>query len=135
MSRLCSVFRTRLRCWAGPVVNRYFLRGPYMYLASRPLTADCAICSDGYAESLSYTCGSCSDRKARLVAMVALSITVMLGVAFLGYMVSKERNARPGGRFHRLKRLLPLQSLKIVIVVWQILTEVSHCLKYGIPSK
>lgn len=98
---------------------------------STQLTADCAVCSDGYAESLSYTCSSCSNRKASVVAMVALPITVVFGIVFLGYMVSKESDARPRpvGHFHRLKRLLPLQSLKIVIVVWQILTEVSQRLK------
>lgn len=98
----------------------------YICLSLPPLTADCAVCSDGYAESLSYTCSSCSDRKASVMAMVALPITVVLCVAFLGYMVSKEREAWPAGRLHWLKRLLPLQSLKIMIVVWQILTEVSQ---------
>lgn len=65
------------------------------------------------------------------MAMVALPITAVLGIVFLGYMISKERDARPRpvGHLHRLKRLLPLQSLKIVIVVWQILTEASQQLK------
>lgn len=58
--------------------------------------------------------------------MVLLPITVILGLVFLGYMMSKERDDRPAGHFHRLKQLLPLQSLKIVIIVWQILTEVSQ---------
>lgn len=109
----------------------HFHRNPYLHFLV-PSAADCAVCSDGYAESLSYTCSSCSNRKARVVAMVALPITALLGVVFVGYMVSKERDAQPVGHFHRLKRLLPLQSLKIVIVVWQILTEVSQHLKASI---
>lgn len=87
---------------------------------------DCAVCSEGYAESLSYTCTDCSDRKATVVAFVALPVAVIAGLAFLTFMVSKEGDAPPVRRYHRLKQLLPLQSLKIVIVVWQILTEVSQ---------
>eukprot|EP00903_Cladosiphon_okamuranus_P017744 g16334.t1 len=90
----------------------------------------CAVCREGYAESLAYTCSSCSDRKARVMAMVVLPVTVVLGVAFLGYMISKEHEVR----LHRLKRLVPLQSIKIVIVVWQILTEFTSVATISFPD-
>ncbi|CAN0443611.1 unnamed protein product [Pylaiella littoralis] len=94
----------------------------------------CAVCADGYAESLSSKCSSCSDQRARIAAMVLLPITVILGLVFLGYMMSKERDDRPAGHFHRLKQLLPLQSLKIVIIVWQILTEFSSVATVSFPD-
>ncbi|CAN0196399.1 unnamed protein product [Ectocarpus sp. 12 AP-2014] len=98
----------------------------------------CAVCSDGFAESLSFTCSSCSDGKATVVALVALPIMVILGLIFLVYMVSKERererDAPPAGPWHRLKQLLPLQSLKIMIVVWQILTELASVATVSFPD-
>lgn len=84
------------------------------------------MCSEGYADSLSYTCKSCSDGTATAMAFVASPVAVILGLVFVAYMVTKERDAQRSRQYHRLKQLLPLQSLKIVIVVWQILTEVSR---------
>lgn len=60
-----------------------------------------------------------------LITVMVAPVAVALGLGFLAYMVSKEQGERRHRSYHRLKQLLPLQSLKIVIVVWQILTEVS----------
>ncbi|CAM9202855.1 unnamed protein product [Ectocarpus sp. 8 AP-2014] len=96
----------------------------------------CAVCSDGFAQSLSFTCSNCSDGKATVVALVALPIMVILGLIFLVYMVSKERkrDAPSAGPWHWLKRLLPLQSLKIMIVVWQILNELASVATVSFPD-
>ncbi|CAN0285392.1 unnamed protein product, partial [Scytosiphon promiscuus] len=94
----------------------------------------CAVCSPGHAESLSYTCSSCSARRATVTALVALPTIVTLGVMFLWYMVSDEREAGPASQRHRLKQLFPLQPLKIVIVVLQILTEVASVANITFPD-
>lgn len=88
---------------------------------------DCAVCSDGYAESLSFTCSTCSDKRARVVAMLVVPAVVILVLIFVVHMVSKEGQTAGGGRLHRLKQFLPFQSFKIVIVAWQIMTGVSRC--------
>ncbi|CAN0564809.1 unnamed protein product, partial [Ectocarpus sp. 12 AP-2014] len=74
--------------------------------------------------------------KATVVALVALPIMVILGLIFLVYMVSKERkrDAPSAGPWHWLKRLLPLQSLKIMIVVWQILNELASVATVSFPD-
>ncbi len=49
------------------------------------------------------------------------------GVALVLYMISGEvrRGERERGAFRRLFQNIPLQSVKIVIVAWQILTQVN----------
>ena len=47
-------------------------------------------------------------------------------VAFLPYMLSGEMEGADKSIVARVTRFIPLQSVKIVIVVWQILTQVSN---------
>lgn len=97
--------------------------------------ADCAVCSHRYTESLSYTCRECSDDKVTVVAWLALPSTIALALLFLGYMVSKERRSAKRVFIKTLQKL-PLQSTKIVIVAWQIITEARlRWLMSGFPSR
>lgn len=52
------------------------------------------------------------------------TICALVGATAISYLVSGEE---AGGRhiLHRLTRNIPLQSVKIIIVAWQILTQVS----------
>lgn len=66
-----------------------------------------------------------------LLAIVVGIVLVVAGVFFVIYMVSKisAGPVAPSGRlptmFRGLVRCLPLQSFKVVIVMWQILTQAS----------
>ena len=62
-----------------------------------------------------------------LVAVTAV-ISACVGVGVVMYMMSGEvRNrAQERGPFRRLLQSIPLQSVKIVIVAWQILTQVRN---------
>ena len=50
----------------------------------------------------------------------------LASIAFLSYMLSGEIEGTDQGIVARVTRFIPLQSVKIVIVVWQILTQVSR---------
>ena len=54
------------------------------------------------------------------------AVFLLAFVAFLSYMLSGEMEGVDQGIVARVTRFIPLQSVKIVIVVWQILTQVSR---------
>lgn len=89
-------------------------------------STDCAICSEGYTESLAYSCEECSDSGAGIAITVIVGFVVaVLSVGTLIFMLSGEDNKPARGRrgvvFSWMRRL---HSLKIIIIVWQILTQV-----------
>ena len=88
---------------------------------------DCAVCSEEYWKGSSYTCTKCSDNVWRkTAAAVAAVITIIIAFATLKYMVSVGGERAKGGITARLIRLVPLHSVKIIIVAWQILTQVNN---------
>lgn len=58
-----------------------------------------------------------------LAAVIAVA-ALFVAVAVVSYVTSGERGAKGQGMVERVVRYIPLQSLKIVIVAWQILTQV-----------
>ena len=86
------------------------------------------MCSKTYAASLGFACNKCSDNAAGGIALaVAMAVVFLLAsVAFLSYMLSGEMEGVNQGIVARVMRFIPLQSVKIVIVIWQILTQVSR---------
>lgn len=87
---------------------------------------DCSVCSDGYTHALGPSCSKCSDATGFGVALVAVfGVAIFAGfVVFLTYILSGQEQDADRGIVVRLARYIPLNSLKIVIVVWQILTQV-----------
>lgn len=61
------------------------------------------------------------------VALVAVALAIMLSasLAVVWRMVSNEQGTTTEGIVGRLEAVLPLQSLKIIIVAWQIVTQVT----------
>ena len=57
---------------------------------------------------------------AGVVAVVALFVVI----AVVSYATTGEGNGKGRGLVERVARYIPLQSVKIVIVAWQILTQV-----------
>lgn len=57
--------------------------------------------------------------------IIATSVAMFAVVAIFRFLVSTEIEERNTGCFHRrVLRAVPVQALKIVVVVWQILTQV-----------
>ena len=91
--------------------------------------ADCAACEPDYSPSLSHTCTRCSSsRRQGLMAATVIAALVLACavVAIVQYLISTQQlEERDAGCFRR--RILaasPVQALKIIVVVWQILTQV-----------
>ena len=89
------------------------------------------MCESGYSPSLAHTCTRCSSSRRQgllaatvIAALVALAVVVAIFKFLLSTKVVEEENV---GWFHRrVLRAVPVQALKIVVVVWQILTQVRH---------
>ena len=91
------------------------------------LFADVAVCSQGYAGSLFYYydgCSKCSDESSVVPSVCNVILVVLLGLIFVRYMISIEGHRHTWVSFDRVKAVLPLQSFKIIIVSWQIVTKV-----------
>lgn len=88
--------------------------------------ADCSVCSDGYTPSIGFSCNKCPDTSGPGVGLItALGAVGVVGFfAFLTYMLSGEERSADRGIVARISRFIPLHSLKIIIVVWQIITQV-----------
>ena len=89
------------------------------------MEVDCAICSDGYTEGLGFTCDKCSNSSVGIVVMAVGFVAMASFIVFLVmFLMSGELEYTRGGFVKRLARYIPVQSVKIVIVVWQVLTQV-----------
>ena len=86
---------------------------------------DCAICSKGYTAQIGLKCSKCSGSTGGIVLAAVLAVAALLVAAVVvSYVTSGERRVKGQGMVERVGRYVPLQSLKIVIVAWQILTQV-----------
>ena len=86
------------------------------------------MCEDGYSATLAFTCGKCSS--SNHAAVLALVVVVMVGAAagtiyLTAYLVSIEPlETRMTLPHIKLLKAVPLQAIKIIVVLWQILTQV-----------
>lgn len=95
-----------------------------MSLPVLPAT-DCSVCSDGYTAEPGFSCVRCSEHAGGVAVAAVLGVVALLGaVVMVSYILSGEVAGRGTGIVARLTRFVPLQSVKIVVVAWQILTQV-----------
>ena len=59
-----------------------------------------------------------------VVASIVGVASLVFGIAIVLYLISGETAGSGRGIVHRMAHLIPLQSLKIIIVAWQIVTQV-----------
>lgn len=88
------------------------------------------MCSYGYVSTFGSKCNKCSDRDygIALAAVVAV-IAIVACAMFFVYMMSAELGG-PGGKLLAVvAKRTPMQTIKIIIVAWQILTQVSNALE------
>ncbi|CAN0285491.1 unnamed protein product, partial [Hapterophycus canaliculatus] len=84
----------------------------------------CAICSEGYSAQIGFVCTKCSDDTGGIVlAVVLAAITLIVTVAVVSHLTTAEGHEGWRRYADRVARFIPLQSVKIVVVVWQILTQ------------
>lgn len=105
--------------------------------------ADCAVCAEGYAPSIiggCYKCTRSSVTSAVGLAVAVLALTLGLVIELWDLVavvdgngsVEAKQEGEKGFRKWKLsscrsclKTMFPVTSIKIVVVVWQILTQVS----------
>lgn len=95
------------------------------FALAAPGGVDCAVCSDGYTSELGFVCRKCVGSAGGIVLAAVLTAVLLAAVvAVVSYVMSGESGERRRGLVDRVARYVPLQSFKIVIVAWQILTQV-----------
>lgn len=99
---------------------------PQLHHTCRTLRdADCSVCTEGFSKSLAFTCTKCVDDHGGFAIMGVVGLFVLCAaVALCMHLVSGEMEGGRRGVVHRILAHLPFQSIKIVVVVWQILTQV-----------
>lgn len=107
---------------------------------SRPKYKDCAVCTENYSPGYSHTCKSCmgGNRTRALAVITAIAMVALVAVTFLvANLVSvvdtgPPDEAKAQSRWQqrcslwqaRMRKTVPLTAVKIVVVVWQIVTQV-----------
>eukprot|EP00752_Nemacystus_decipiens_P017698 g15868.t1 len=95
----------------------------------------CAICSEGYTAQFGFVCSKCSSSAAGVALAVVLAVvTLLVAGAVVSYATTGEGNGTRRGLVERVARYVPLQSVKIVIVAWQILTQFTELAKISYPA-
>lgn len=75
--------------------------------------------------SLVFTCTKCVDDRGGIAILVVVGLFVLgAPIALYVHLVSGEKDGARQGVIHWLAKCLPLQSIKIVVVVWQTLIQV-----------
>ncbi|CAM9718324.1 unnamed protein product [Scytosiphon promiscuus] len=98
----------------------------------------CAVCETGYSSSLAHTCTRCSaSRRRGLMAAIVIGalVAVLVVVSVCRYVLSAELEEEQIGCFRRrVLRAVPLQAVKIIVVVWQILTQFAEAANLSYPG-
>lgn len=83
------------------------------------------MCSANYAGGLGFTCTECSGSTDGIAVAAALSVVAALVlVVVIAYLFSDKSRSGTSGIVDPISKNVPLQSLKIIIVAWQIITQV-----------
>ncbi|CAM9233132.1 unnamed protein product [Scytosiphon promiscuus] len=95
----------------------------------------CAVCSDGYTPQLGVTCSKCADEAGGIVLVATVFLVALVVAAtVVSYVLSGDGGGRMSGVVTRVAHFIPLQSVKIVIVVWQILTQFTSVAHVSYPG-
>ena len=90
---------------------------------------DCSVCNNDYTGSVGFTCSRCSDSTTGIVVIgIIILACVVVGIAFALHLLSGRMENTERGLVGRITRIVPVQAVKIIIMVWQILTQVRSAL-------
>eukprot|EP00752_Nemacystus_decipiens_P012380 g10972.t1 len=98
----------------------------------------CAVCETGFSTSPGHTCTRCSSsrRHGLMAAMIIAALVALVALATISkYLMTTKVEEKNMGWFHRrVLRTIPVQALKIVVVVWQILTQFAEAASVSYPG-
>ncbi|CAM9858548.1 unnamed protein product, partial [Ectocarpus sp. 12 AP-2014] len=122
----------------NPDACRGGLTGADSFCASGYKGPYCAVCEADYSPSLAHTCTRCSSsRRQGLVAatVIAALAAALAVVTIFRFLVSADVEEGNIGWFHRrVLRAVPVQAVKIIVVVWQILTQFADAANVTYPG-
>ncbi|CAM9477686.1 unnamed protein product [Ectocarpus fasciculatus] len=118
------------------------------YCASGYEGAYCAVCEEDYATGYQHSCASCvgTDKQSALSTAIAFLLVASGGVAFvIADLIRLVDDDNTGGTVStcgktlnsfrdRLANGIPLTSIKIVLVAWQIVTQFSSVVNVVYPA-
>lgn len=134
------------------------MRVTILNTAFYPSVTDCAVCVDRFAPGIAYSCQECSGGVARsaMGLMIALGLVGLVMVAQLFYYLGRVISESPNQGTDDVARdsvwersssscsaslgsTLPLTAIKIVLTVWQIISQVwwfyrFHMGKFGLDT-
>ena len=111
---------------SAPRLDLEFIPAIFTWYVILPLLADCSVCSKNYVRGLRFSCRECSDRTVSMAIAIVLAVLALAcGLGIIFYLVYIEEGDTEQGIVDRIKRRVPMQPLKIIIVLWQIITQVS----------
>lgn len=86
------------------------------------------MCADAYAISKPHTCVECQEKDEGGMEIIAVlaSILVLTGIIVFWYMISVIGGVTEHRMSQRILQYVPTQTLKIVLIVWQIVTQASE---------
>lgn len=90
----------------------------------------CSVCENGFIGTSDFRCVDCSGKSTGTVVTVVGSLLAVIALTILAFFmisgnnISSDLDGRLPNTTASWRR--PLQSLKIVIVAWQILTQVQY---------
>ena len=78
---------------------------------------------------MGFTCSRCSDSTTGIVVIgILILVCVVVGIAFALHLLSGGMENTERGLVGRIIRIVPVQAVKIIIVAWQILSQVRPAL-------
>ena len=100
--------------------------------------ADCAVCAEGFAPGMAYSCRECSGGVtiSAVALMAAIVVAMLLLTTFvflhLGSVVPDENAEVVQSSWKRkcsscrasIAQIVPFTAIKIVVTVWQIISQV-----------
>jgi len=137
----------------GHPINNVEARRLNTYFLFPLAVPDCAVCEQGFAPGIAYSCRECSGDTTGLAVglavAVALALLLVAGLLF-SYMCSTvhdetDEGMEIGRRSWKKKclsfrstlvNMLPLRAIKIVVTVWQIISQVNErCCPHTISTE
>lgn len=101
--------------------------------------AYCSVCAKGYSRSIGFACTKCTSRNRNVTIALGAALIVLVAALFGDFVVSLVRDTEAkllgclcGGR--AVCRGIPFQAIKIIVVVWQILTQFSSVASVTYPE-
>ena len=74
---------------------------------------------------MGFTCSRCSDSTTGIVVIgIIILVCVVVGIVLALHLLSGGMENTERGLVSRIIRIVPVQAVKIIIVAWQILTQV-----------